>query len=159
MPMTLVSTVTVGSGGAASISFTGIPQTGKDLLALISIRTTAGLGYWSLFPQLNSQSSTAGKGIQGDGSSVGSYNALVFGINGTNETNTFSSAQIYVPNYTTSNAKTMSIDNVTERNATNANQEMSAVIFGNTTSAVTSLALTGAGTLAQHTQVSLYIIS
>ena len=38
MAMTLVSTTTVPSGGAASIEFTGIAGTGKDLLLLLSAR-------------------------------------------------------------------------------------------------------------------------
>ncbi len=41
MTMTLVSTVTVGSGGASSIEWTSIPQSGKDLLILLSARAAS----------------------------------------------------------------------------------------------------------------------
>ena len=39
----LISTITVGSGGAASIDFTSIPQTYTDLLVKISLRAVFSL--------------------------------------------------------------------------------------------------------------------
>lgn len=159
MSMTLVSSITVGSGGASSITFTNIPQTGKDLLAYVSVRTTEGLGYWSASITLNSQGSTLARGIQGDGSSVAAFGSNVLSVPGTNETATFGSTYVYVANYTSSSAKSLWLDNVTERNATNANQEIGSNFYGNTTSAVTSFALSGAGTLAQNSIISLYIIN
>ena len=44
MAMSLVSTVTVGSGGAASIQFDNIPQSGKDLFILVSMKITKASG-------------------------------------------------------------------------------------------------------------------
>jgi hypothetical protein len=37
----LIATTTVGSGGAASIDFTGIPQTYTDLFLVSSLRSNA----------------------------------------------------------------------------------------------------------------------
>jgi len=42
MTMTHISTVQVGAGGAASINFTSIPQTGTDLALVMSGRLSAG---------------------------------------------------------------------------------------------------------------------
>lgn len=159
MPMTLVSSVTVGAGGASSIQFNSIPQTGKDLLALVSVATTAGAGFWVAYIVLNGNYRTQSRGIQGDGSAVGSYSGDVYSVPGTSTANTFGSSSVYIPNYTNSSAKIMSIDNVTERNATNSNQEFSALTYSTTTSGITSLSLEGAGTLSQYSKISLYLIN
>jgi len=42
--MDLVTTVTVGAGGAAAIEFTGIAGTGKDIVIVLSSRSTGGDG-------------------------------------------------------------------------------------------------------------------
>ena len=41
MGMQLIEHIEVGSGGAASIEFTGIDQTGQDLLLKVSSRNSA----------------------------------------------------------------------------------------------------------------------
>ena len=164
MAMRLVSTVTVGSGGAASIEFTGIPQTGKDLLVVYSARSVSG-GFSSRV-WLNGDTTDANyerRGLRGDGSSVISVsgNFAVFGLitPSTSTANTFGNTAITIANYTGSSQKSVSVDSVTERNATESYIEITAGRWSNT-AAVTSLQLTvGGDTLAQHSTASLYIIS
>jgi len=122
--MTLVSTVTVGSGGAASIDFTSIPQTGTDLLLICSFReNTAGVNSaWRL--NLNGVSTNhTFRQLFGTGSSVasysGSYNKLITTDATGTTSNTFSNNSIYIPNYAGSTNKSYSIDSVIENNASN----------------------------------------
>ena len=158
--MTLVETVTVGSGGAASIEFTNIPQTGKDLLVLCSLRTTAGSGFFGPDVKLNSTSFTNARSIQGDGSAAASYAGAAISIPGTNITaNTFNSMAFYISNYTSSAAKSGSLDTIAENNSTNARQEINALLWSTVTTAVTSFTIDSAGTLAQYSSVSLYLVS
>lgn len=164
MAMTLVSTTTVGSGGAASIEFTGIPQTGKDLLVLLS-----GRGASNAFAmRFNSNSSSIYSMIElsGDGSStfsqgfsnLANFQRIVTGWT-SNTANTFGNTSIYVSNYATASAKSASVDAVNENNATAADQRIMALSWNNT-AAITSMILFGPGNLwSEFTTASLYIIS
>ena len=169
MALQLVSTVTVGSGGAASIEFTGIPQTGKDLLLLLSTRSASSNVYSTLTVSINSDF-TLGRHtyrqLYGTGSSVASDNGALFGgyvgeVTGANATaNTFGNASVYFTNYTGSTQKSFSVDGVTENNATQAFANILAGNYNQTT-AVTSLFIDVYDTtnFAQHSTASLYIIS
>jgi len=66
------------------------------------------------------------------------------------------SVGIYIPNYTSSNAKSASIDGVSENNATASYQTIDAFLW-NDTSAITSITLTlSGGNFAQYSSASLY---
>ena len=161
MTMTLVETITVGSGGAASIEFTGIPQTGKDLLIVLSYRSSFSdtVRTLNIYPN----GDTTGVStilLEGLGSSVQSFSGGdSFGrVNGSTSTaNTFSSTTGYFSNYTSGSAKSFTVDAVTENNATSANAGIVAGLW-NKTSPITSLKFDAATTL-EHTTASLYIIS
>jgi hypothetical protein len=98
----LISSVTVGAGGASSMDFTSIPQTYTDLEILVSGRTTgAGNGINITFNSNTSGYTNAA--MQGNGSGVSSYgtynrNAGMFGYSG-DTANSFGSTKIYIPNY------------------------------------------------------------
>jgi hypothetical protein len=121
---TLISSVTVGSGGAATIGFTSIPATYTDLLIKLSGRSTSG-GNTSDVVNLtiNGQSAASTRYLLGNGSSASSSvdvsNVYGGGNTGSSATaSTFSNCEIYIPNYTSTGIKPMSIDIVTENNAT-----------------------------------------
>jgi len=167
MTMELVSTITVGSGGAASIEFTGIPGDGKDLQIVLSSRSTSA-GTLGLI-KINGVSSGGAAGythkfLAGSGSSAfsggDSFYARAFFANRTASTaNTFGNSVIYLPNYTSTVNKSWSSDSVEENNGTDA---YAAIIAGSftSTSAITSLSvLHESGDLVQHSTASLYIIS
>ena len=165
MAMTLVSTVTVGSGGAASIEFTNIPQTGKDLLCVVSARESTSSGN-QLALTFNSDTNNANyfrrllTGYNGSVSSTSATARTSILINDSTQTaNTFSSSAIYVSNYTSSVAKSVSIDQNDEGNNAFVTNQIAASSWSGT-AAITTLGLVmPSGTLVQNSTASLYIIS
>lgn len=164
--MQLVSTVTVGAGGAASIQFTGIPATGKDLLLLCSLRDTNAAIVSSSIIQFNSDTSAGNysdRSLIGTGSSVLSV-SMSYGFSytpGADATsNTFSNLSYYVSNYASTVAKSGSMDSVQEHNDTSGRQFLQGTRWSGT-SAITSMQIrpNNASNFAQHSTASLYLIS
>jgi len=158
------NTVTVGAGGASTISFSSIPATYTDLILKFTLKLGSYPSVDYGFIQLNS---TAGvtKTLIGSGTSASSYDVggsfRIDYIPGTGDTaNTFTSGELYLPNYTTSDAKICSLDHVMEKNATTTYAQLAYGLFSTVTSAVTSITLSfGSNTLAQYSSASLYGIS
>ena len=156
-----ISTVTVGSGGASSIDFTGIPQTYTDLIIKGSARASTGTG--ANIVNVSFNGSTTGftdRYIEGSGSAVGSYTdqpRMVGTANGSSTTsNTFSNFETYIPNYNSSNYKSFSADMVQENNTTAAYSELQAGLWSNT-SPITSISLTlNSGNFVQYSTATLY---
>ena len=158
----LISSVTVGSGGAASIAFTSIPATYTDLEILVSGRTTgSGNGINITFNSNTSNYSNAA--MQGNGASESSYgtynrNAGMLGYSG-DTANSFGSTKIYILNYAGSKYKTYSADAVSENNGTTAYMNIVNGLWSDT-SAITSISLAPMdGTLIQYSTAYLYGIS
>ena len=157
---TLISSVTVGSGGAANIEFTSIPATYTDLVLKLSQRNTTGGNVVDVVSvTFNSTSPATGRVLTGNGSSAGSTTSTRLGVgNGSSSTaTTFNNLEVYIPNYTSSNYKSFSADSVTENNATDAGQNLVAGLWENT-SAITSISLSSS-TFAQYSTAYLYGIS
>lgn len=165
MTMTLVSTITVGSGGAASIEWTDIPQTGTDLYVLFSLRSNrsanaSGLN-WTLN---NSTSSYSYKRLEGRNTTVGNLSGSEQwpnSFNGdTSTSSTFGNGQAYIPNYTSTIGKTVSIESVAENNAVDAQVHILNGLW-NVTSAITSIKLTesSGNSFLQYSTASLYKIT
>jgi len=160
--MTLVSTITVGSGGASSIEFTGIPGTGKDLLVLFSLRDShASVGVVQATFN-NTAFGTTARAVIGNGSTVSSINSdpLTLGQipNSSFTANTFGSGSMHVSNYAGSTAKSLSIETVTENNATASEQRITARRNPDT-NPVTIIRLDPFSSFVQHSTASLYIVS
>ena len=143
--MELIETIEVGSGGAASIEFTSIPQDGTDLVLVMSVKSNSASSSTTNF-RFNSDSGSSyySRGLSGNGSSVTSWSygpstsmRCDFSISESDFTG-FSSLQLYVPNYTSSSEKAISVDAVAENNATQGNQAITAGRWTGTT-AITSL--------------------
>lgn len=167
MAMTLVSTVTVGSGGAASIEFTGIAGTGKDLLFLFSGRDNSGGATNDLLLTVNGATTGyADRNLAGNGSTALSLSSNSAGVRawqggngGASTSNTFSNYQAYISNYASSVAKSISVDSVEENNSSTAVQQIVAGSYSGT-SAITSIKIQSSGAnLVQYSTASLYIIS
>lgn len=174
---TLISSVTVGSGGVASITFSSIPQTYTDLQIFFSARiSTTGDTFGNTKISLNGTPAGtvySARGVRGNGSVAGSNSTSSqdavtnnFSAVGSSATaSTFSNSTIYIPNYTsTTIAKSLSIDNVTENNATEAWATLWAGLWNpSTQAAITSIVLTsqyaGSELYAQYTTAYLYGIS
>jgi hypothetical protein len=163
---TLINAVTVGSGGASSIDFSSIPSTYTDLAIYLSGRTTSNAGQnWSVTRGTfnGSSSNWSYRGLYGDGSSASSSSnasSSEFGSGNSSLTtaNSFGSIFIYIPNYNSSNNKSVSVDFVTETNATTALSGLIANLWSNT-AAITSIGLpmnAAYGLWAQYTTAYLY---
>jgi hypothetical protein len=169
MSMTLVSTVTLAST-ANNITFSSIPQTGTDLVLLLSGRSTAGSGN-DIATQVTingvTTSSYSYRALFGTGSSAfsdssdGQTEIQSARINATSSTaNTFGNYQIYIPNYTSTTNKSLSFDAVTENNATATYGHLVAASF-TTSSPITSLAIkiVAGNSFAIGSTASLYLIT
>jgi hypothetical protein len=166
MPTTyeLIASVTVGSGGAASIDFTSIPQTYTDLVLSLSFRAansgSAGYDFYADMAFNGSTSSASFRRLAGYITTVNSdsgsrlYAASFLGSTGTS--NTFGNAQVYIPNYAGGNNKSYSSESAAETNSTNNYLDLTAGLWSNT-SAITSITLTpSAGNFAQYSTAYLY---
>ena len=155
----LIETVTVGSGGAASIEFGSIPQTYTDLVVVVSGRTTQAANQDSdVVIRFNGSSSNLSyRSIRGNGTGAASQTAYFGFLNGNSATaSVFGSFSAYIPNYASSTAKSVSVASVTETNATDAYQALGAILW-NDTSAITSLRiLSTSSNLVQYSSASLY---
>ena len=121
--MTLISSATVGAGGANSITFSSIPATYTDLLIKYSLRASTSSVYNDVDVILTGGTYSSGKVLYAiNGTTVSSYgpgtNAFIAETVGATATsNTFSNGEIYIPNYTSTTNKSASGDAVGENNA------------------------------------------
>ena len=161
---TLISSVTVGSGGAANIEFTSIPATYTDLLLKLSGRSNRSETTEFLNINLNSSASDfTNKTLEATGTTVysGSYGAYIGSIPAATATaSTFGSFEIYIPNYAGSNFKSISSDSVSENNITQAYSDLIASLWSQT-AAITSVKLVtnNASNFVQYSTATLYGIS
>jgi hypothetical protein len=157
-----IQTVTVGSGGAASIDFTSIPQTYTDLKIVVSARSTYSALVDTLFVKPNGLTTNgSSRWVIGDGSTASSSSAAfnyVREINGNTATaSTFASVEIYAPNYTSSNYKSFSSEGVSETNATSGVRLGLTAGLWSSTAAITSITLTAtSGDFVQYSTATLY---
>ena len=171
--MELITSVTVGSGGAASVTLpaTGtIPATYTDLKVVYSARSTANTGSEGYDATISFNGTTANRStrvLRGDGS-VASSNAisdptdfrLLRAMEPNNYTSSvFSNVEIYIPNYTGSNYKSFSVDAVLENNATATGMSLIAGLWSDT-AAITTITLGGfGGSFVEGSTFYLYGIS
>jgi hypothetical protein len=168
MPTTFTKIASVtAAGGSSTISFTSIPSTYTDLVIKVSARATYAANFQDINIRFNgSTSGYSSRLLQGDGSAATSANnassALVWGANSVSANataNTFSNGEVYIPNYTSANNKSISTDAVTENNASSAYIQVAAGLWSNT-AAITSIEMyLGAGNYVQYSTFTLYGIS
>lgn len=147
---------------AASVVFDNIPQSGyTDLKIVLSGRNTSA-GDDQVWISFNG--STTGFSnivLYGNGSGAGQSGAIaryVANVTTSGYTaNTFSNCEIYIPNYRSSNFKSISADAVNENNATTAFAVLVSTLWSNT-AAITSITLTTSSGTAFETNstFSLY---
>ena len=159
-----------GNGSAGTITFNNIPQTFTDLKVVISSRDIqSASAYTMMYFRFN-----------GDSSSTNYSSTVVFGYNGTlvassrdsstsfignywqpassSTANTHSNAEMYMPNYTGSNFKSLLIDGVAENNSSSSNAlGLTAGLWRNT-AAITSISIIG-GSFSTTSTFTLYGIT
>ena len=156
---TLIEAKTLGSS-TASVTFTSIPQTYTDLKVVYSARSTqASIAVGVAFTFNASTSNFSSVVLYGDGATAAGFNSARYAGSVTGSTataNTFNNTDIYIPNYTSSNYKSYSVDSVTENNATESYAYLASGLWSDTT-ALTSLTLTpDNGSFVQHSTFYLY---
>jgi hypothetical protein len=140
------------TGSVSSIDFNSIPQTYTDLVLKVSLRNgladvwdNADISFnGSTSPYTNQQ-------LRGNGTSATAARSTTqpsvnywHVVSNTATASTFGNAEFYIPNYTATINKSVSIDSVTENNATSAAATLTAGLLGNT-AAITSIKLQGNG--------------
>jgi hypothetical protein len=155
------------SGTTASISFSSIPQIYTDLYLVLSASTNRNenvdigrlafngtTGNWSNRQLIGFGS---GNGYSETGSS--SY-GIFYGITGNAaSTNTFGNTAIYIPNYTASTAKSVSMDWNFEANVTGAWNGLTAALW-NQSASISSIELSAEfGSFVQYSSATLYGIT
>jgi hypothetical protein len=169
MPVTYkkIASVTVGSGGAVSIEFTSIPQTYTDLVLHLSTRLNVADNSMNFTVNGNTGSINSFRYLAGSGSAASSAsrtNSNIYDSVISNRSSwtasTFANETIYIPNYTSSNNKSMSHDGVAENNATAAWMQMTAIQIADT-NAITSLKVfySANADIVQYSTATLYGIS
>lgn len=160
--MTLISSSTVGATAVSSFTFSSIPSTYTDLVVKISARADVSQIRESF--KINLNGSTANfteKGVYGIGSggtgTESNANPL-FTTAGTATANTFSSIDVYIPNYTSSNYKSLSMDTVTESNDASGPLCYLGAGLWSDTSSVSSISFTfqSAAKFVQYSSFYLY---
>ena len=167
MAMSLVQTITVGSGGVGTLEFTNIPQNGKDLRLVLSGRGTFTYGSVSWIDIYVEFNTTGGNNFSRillasngtSASSGGGPNNNLFMPDSSTTSNTFSVSEMYIANYAGGTNKVFAADSSTENNATLASLFIIAGLKSETTAISSIKLIPAAGNFAQHSTLSLYIIS
>ena len=162
MSMTLIAHTELGSA-QATIEFTSIPATFTDLQLVVSARADSStsaifrVSFNGVTTNLSDRKLTgAGSGTPSSGTSS-NIEPVITPSDATS--GVFGSSLIYIANYSGTNAKSISVDSVTENNATTAYQRLVAGLF-NTSSAITSIQLNNpSGNFAQYSSATLYGIT
>jgi hypothetical protein len=155
-----ISTVTVGAGGAASISFTSIPSTYTDLCIKISARTTN--VYFRDSVSIRPNGATTNKNLlfligQGSTLSAGPASDIVVEIQGNDgvTANTFGNAEVYIADYASSHNKTFLIEAVTENSNASSNSLTLTAGLWSSSAAITSLTFISASFM-EYSTATLY---
>ena len=164
---TAIATVTVGSGGAASIGFSSIPATYTDLVIKGSTRLEASDAGVQLVVRFNGNTSNySRRNIDGNGSTASSnsgssetYMRFAYAEESVYTANTFNNFELYIPNYASSNNKSTSSDSVVENNATLAYAALHAGLWADS-AAITSISMFDISTVqadfAEYSTATLY---
>jgi hypothetical protein len=157
--MELINSVTVGAGGATSITFSAIPGTFTDLVLLYSGRATTGIGQ----PTLNLNGSAASftnRVLYSDGASMGSYAGTtdLLRVNNSGQTaNAFAFSRLYFTNYASGSTKYIRLETTPETNGAGSGfvfNGVSGIQWANN-AAITSITL-NMSDWAQHSTAYLY---
>jgi hypothetical protein len=160
-----LASTTVGATSVASITLNNIPQNYTDLKLVLSTRVSGGANAWSdhtySFNGTSTSTNVGSRVLYGTGTSALSttFTTAYFSIGEGNAgtANTFGNSELYIPNYTLSNFKSMSSDGASENNATSSLTQMQAALWSNT-SAITSITITdiSSNNYVQYSTVTLY---
>lgn len=162
-----IASVAVGVGGSASIDFSSIPATYTDLLVKVSARGNGTGTTMAINVRFNGSSAAnySYRALQGSGAAAISYTSsggtscnIGNGAASSSTANTFNSTDIYIPNYLSSNAKSISFDDANETNAATAYATLTAGLW-NQTAAINQITLadySSSTSFVQYSSATLY---
>jgi len=162
-----ISTVTVGSGGSATIDFTSIPATYTDLQLVLSLRTSGtGSNYGSIGKITFNASSvsyvTTDLYGQGGGAGNDAFLSVVYiatgrDSNANQTTSSFSNQSLYIPNYASANNKPALLEASNGNNNTTYYTLTTLAGYWNVSSAINQITITsGDGNYVQYSTATLY---
>jgi hypothetical protein len=149
------------TGTVATIDFTSIPGTYTDLVLKISSRcNVVGTSQTQKISFNGLTTNLSDRYLFGSGSSAASGTDTFIQLNDSNGTtstaNTFTSNEVYIPNYSSSNNKSVSVDGVMENNAT-AGYDMLTAGLWSASAAITSITISlSSGSFVQYSTAYLY---
>jgi hypothetical protein len=164
----LLEKITVGAAGASSITFSGIPQTGyTDLVVKVSMRTEQPAVVDTPIMRFNGATTNTNLStirLMGNGSTASSSNPgaglYLTRCPGASATaSTFGNIEVYIPNYTSSAFKSVSIDQVSESNTSTVDGVTSLMAgLWSSTSAINSVTILSdnAATITANSTFYLY---
>jgi hypothetical protein len=160
------------NASASNITFSSIPQGYTDLKIVLSMRSDANSTSIVDYVKLNFNSSSSywtykrfsGNGVTASSGSQVLADTTAWTLSGlsngsSSDANTFCNAEIYIPNYTSSNKKAVSVDTATESNTASAITYQLTMLAGlwEGTAAVSTISLTSnAGNFVQYSTATLY---
>jgi hypothetical protein len=162
---TLISS-NVLSSSAASVTFSAIPSTYTDLVVRLSVRGDQSSAISDFTLRFNSDSGSNysetrllgfnGTNVLSDRLSS-QTNIQNITVNGSTSTaSTFSNGEIYLPNYTSTTSKPISVFDVVENNSATSNQVLAdAALYRNST-AISSMTFTANGNFVSGSSFYLY---
>lgn len=163
---TLISSVTVGAGGASSIDFTSIPATYTDLVIKASLRDSGSVGTAGIQVRLNGATTNysvkrlyanaLGPDIGSDSSTRSGYLSIGYADSASKTANTFGNLEFYLPNYAGSNYKSTSTDSTPEENGTNVYFAFYAGLWSSTAAVNQVTLYTDGSGFAQYSTAYLY---
>ena len=154
------------NASAASVTFSNIPQTGyTDLKVVASARSDRSDTSDNIIISFNGLTTNLSyRYVQGNGASASSSSGSTGYVGSqdasTATVSTFGNAEYYIPNYTSSNYKSVSSDAVDETNATNAYATLTAQLWS-AVAAITSINLKPqvGSNFVQYSTFSLYALA
>jgi hypothetical protein len=157
---------TTVSSPQATVEFTSIPQSYTDLVVKVSARLSASAVTQSGGIYFNTSAADSSyRTVQGNGSTTSSNNGSgqveIYAGEwpaASATANTFSNTEIYIPNYTGSQQKSISVDSVAENNATTTTAILIAGL-STKTAAITSITLrpfSGGQNIVTNSTFTLY---
>lgn len=164
MSITKITTVTLGSA-ATQIDLASIPSTFTDLYLVMSIRGAIATNADDIGLKLNdSAANGSARYLQSNASNATSnansylMNTLEPAANSTGAT--YGNTSVYIPNYSGSTNKSMSVDNISENNGNPAYMRVESVIWSQTAAInkITIYSLNGTN-LSAYSSATLYGIT
>ena len=153
-----IATVTVGSGGASSISFTSIPSTYQHLQIRYTARTNRSATSDILNITLNGSATTTGHYLYGTGSTVlaGVLNSFVgWATANSTASNTFGTGIIDVLDYANTN-KNRVLRSLVGWDGNGDGEISLTSVLQTSTTALSSLTITPTGSFVQYSSFALY---